>query len=73
MDHKEMWCTIERITDHRTTINGKQNLVNRKGHDEDENTCEPAKIIVKDAPEAEKEYKEVLIELGESPIDIDSE
>ena len=53
MDHEEIQNSIERITDHGTTKNGKQYLVRWKGYDEDENTWEPAKIIEKDAPEAE--------------------
>ena len=73
MDHEEIQYTIERITDQRTTKNGKQYLVHWKGYDEDENTWEPAKIIEKDAPEAVKDYKEVLAELGESTMDMDLE
>ena len=73
MDNKEIEYPFERISDHRTTKNGKQYLVHRKGYDEEKNTWEPAKIIVKDALEAVKEYKEVLAELGESPMDMDSE
>ena len=59
----------------RTVVNtnGKQYLVHWKGYDEDENTREPAKIMEKDAPEAVKDYKDVLAELGESPMDMDSE
>ena len=73
MDNKDIQYTIERITVHRTTKKGKQYLVHWKGYDEDENTWEPAKSIEKDAPEAVKDYKEVLAELGESPMDMDSE
>ena len=73
MDHKDVQYTIERITDHRNTKNGKQYLVHWKGYDEDENTWEPAKIIEKDAPQAVKDYQEILAELGESPMDMDSE
>ena len=68
-----MQYTIEGIAHHRTSKNGMQFLVHWKGYDEDENTWEPAKIIEKDAPEAVKDYKEVLAELGESPMDMDSE
>ena len=60
-------------TDHRTTKNGKQQLVHWKGYDQDKNTWKPAKMIEKDAPEAVKDYKEVLAELGESPMDMDLE
>ena len=73
MDHEEIPYIIERITDHRTTKNGKQYLVHRKGYHEDENTWAPAKIIEKDAPEAVKDYEDVLAELGESLMDMDSE
>ena len=73
IDHEEIQYTIERITDHRTTKNGKQYLVRWKGYDKDENTWELAKIIKKNAPEAVKDYNEVLVELGESPMDMDSE
>ena len=73
MDYEDIQYTIERITDHWTTKNGKQYLVHWKGCDEVENTWEPAKIIEKDAPKAVKDYKEVLAEIGESPMDMDSE
>ena len=73
MDHEEIQYTIERITDHRTAKNGKQYLVQWKGYDDDENTWEPAKIIEKDAPEAVKDYKEVLAELRESLMNTESE
>lgn len=65
MDYKEIKYTIERITYHWTTKNGKQYFVHWKCYDIDENTWELAKIIKKDAPEAIKDYKEVLAELGE--------
>ena len=73
MDHEEVQYTIKRITDHRNTKNGKQYLVHWKGNDEDENTWELVKIIEKEVPEAVKDYQEVLVELGESPMDMDSE
>ena len=73
MDHEGIQYTIERITDLRTTKNRKQYLVHWKGYDEDENTWEPAKVMENDAPEAVKDYKEVLVELGESPMDMASE
>ena len=72
MDHKEILYSIERITDHRTTKNGKQYLVHWKGNDENENTPELATIIEKDALEAVNDYQGVLVELGESPMYMDS-
>ena len=64
--------TIERITDHRTTKDGKQYLVHWRGYDEDQNTWEPAKAIEKDEPGAVNNYQDVLAELGEEPIDMNS-
>ena len=72
-DSEDIQYTIKRITDHRTTKDGKQYLVHWKGYDEDENTWEPAKAIEKDAPEAVDDYQDVLAELGEEPMDMDSE
>ena len=73
MDHEEVQYSIESITDHRNTKNDKQYLVHCKVFDEEENTWEPAVIIEKDDPEVVKDYKDVLVELGECPIDMDSE
>ena len=72
-DDEDTQYTIERITDHRITKDGKQYLVHWKGYDEDENTWEPAEAIEKDAPGAVDDYKDVRTELGEEPMDMDSE
>ena len=60
-------------TNYKITKNGKQYLVNWKGYNEDQNTLEPAKIIEKDIHKAVKDYKQVLVELRESPMNLDLE
>ena len=72
-DNEDIQYIIKRITDHRTTKDGKQYLIHWKGYNKDKSTWEPAKVIEKDAPEAVKDYKDVLVELRESPMDMDSE
>ena len=72
-DSEDIQYTIERITDHRITKDGKQYLVHWRGYDEDENTWEPAEAIEKDAPGAVNDYQDVLAESGEEPMDMDSE
>ena len=72
-DSEDIQYTIERITDQRTTKDSKQFLVYWRGYDEDENTWEPAEAIEKDSPGAENDYQDVLAELGEEPMDMDSE
>ena len=71
-DSEDIQYTIERITDHRTTKDGKLFLVHWRGYVEDENTLETAEAIEKDAPGAVNDYEDVLAELGEEPMDMDS-
>ena len=72
-DNEDTQYTIERITNHRTTQDGKQYLIHWRGYDEDENTWEPTEAIEKDAPRAVDDYKNVLAESGEAPMDINSD
>ena len=60
-------------TNYKITMNGKQYLVNWKGVNEDQNTLEPAKIFEKDIHKAVKDYKQVPVELRESPMNLDLE
>ena len=72
-DSEDIQYTIGRITDNRTTKDGKQYLVHWRGYDDDENTWEPAEAIEKDAQVSVNNYQGVLTELGEEPMDRDSE
>ena len=72
-DKEDVQYTIERITNHKITKDGKQYLVHWRGYDEDENTWEPTAAIEKDAPGAVNDYQDIPTELGKEPMDMDFE
>ena len=64
-DEEAPLYTIDRIIDHKRTMDGKKYLVRWKGYDEDKDTWEPADNIEEDAPGLVEDYRDMLDELGE--------